>query len=275
MPISNRHVGRLRSLLCLSLSVIVTQSCMYADETDQAALIPEDVAGQVIPYPSEWIGYQELPAMRGKRLGIISHLFVREGSQPAARGALARVVDIAIQEPTCLVLKAAQSISDPSHFILYEEWADYDEFFTVQLNREYRTDFSAWLGPLGARPAAPEFFEIYHDAGDGTTAAGGTFAAISSTLAANNGSEELIRNEFIGLMDAAAEQPGNKVLVAHRSINDPNHFVLYEERPDFDELVSVELQRNDPERFSASLRELDAAAPTIEFFEIIYDPGKE
>lgn len=274
MQISNRHVNTLRLLLCLSLSLTVAQSCMYAGENDQRATIPEDFANQVIRYPTEWIGYQELPAMRGKRLGIISHLFVREGSQPAARSALARVVDIAIQEPTCLTLKAAQSISDPSHFILYEEWADYDEFFRVQIDREYRSDFSDWLGPLGAKPAAPEFFEIYYQASDETRITGDTFAAISSTLVANNSSEEQIKSEFITLMNGVAETPSNRLLVAHRSINDPRHYVLYEEWVDFDQLVTVELRKSERETFSDSLRELESAAPTMEFFEVFYDPGK-
>ncbi len=274
MRTRTRQFGRLRALLSLTLSVIATQGCMYAGETDRAAVIPEDVANQVIPYPTEWIGYQELPAMRGKRLGIISHLFVKDGSQPAARGALARVVDIAIREPTCLTLKAAQSISDPSHFILYEEWSDYDEFFTVQLNREYRHDFSAWLGPLGAKPAAPEFFEIYYHAGGETTSGGDTFAAVSSTLVANENSEALIRNEFVGLMNGVAEQPGNRAVVAQQSINEPGHFILYEEWSDLDELVSVELQKSSRESFSDRLGKLDGAAPTIELFEIFYDPGK-
>ena len=275
MSARNRNVNKRSLLLCVSLSFILVQGCMNGDGTNQTVRLPEGIANEVIPYPTEWVGYRERPDMRGKKLGIISHLFVIDGTQSEARSALARVVDIAIQEPTCLVLKAAQSISDPSHFILYEEWSDYDEFFSVQLSRAYRSDFTEWLGPLNAKPAGPEFFEIYHDAGTNKSITGGAFAAVSSTLITNSDAEELVRNRFVSLIDEVAQQTANNSFVAHHSINDPNHFVLYEEWSDSEEFRNGAQQMNDRGTLSAGLEEIGDIESRIEFFEIFYDPGKD
>ena len=72
-------------------------------------------------------------------------------------------MDIVIREPTCRLLKAARSLDDPSHHILYEEWDDYDEFVNVQLNREYRRDFAERMSAFTAAKSSVEIFEVVNE----------------------------------------------------------------------------------------------------------------
>ncbi len=226
----------------------------------------------MIPFPTEWTAYVERPEARGKRLGIVSHLFAREASHSATRAELRHVVDTAIQEPTCLILKAAQSISEPSHFILYEVWSDYDEFFTVQLSREYRGDFAKRLRPLSARPAAPEFFLVLRDTTPPEEASDYTLAVVSSALAADSGNRP--GSALPGNLAATLEVRTDGASFLLHSINDPNHFVAYEEWPEMGDLDVGNFWNRSREKFEGSLEESARIESRMEIFEVFHDPGK-
>jgi|GEM_PF-2511622 len=244
-------------------------------------------AEQVIHYPASWMPYKPRPEMKGKRLGVISHLFIKEGMGDQALREFRKVIDIVLKEPTCLVLKAERSLNDPRHFILYEEWEDYDDFFTVQLKRPYRPDFAKLLGPLAAKPAGPEFFQVYHDATipkKETTKSKSEqkFAVIPSSYIDNLEKDELVKKAFSNLIDEVAKEPTNWILNAQQSINDPKHFILYQEWTDYEHFINVEMKKENREEFSSMIKASGARDPNnpnpikpkMEFFEIIYDPGK-
>lgn len=246
-----------------------------------------DKIGQIIPYPTEWYTYKPLPKMEGKQLGITSHLFVKEGMEKMAGDSFKKVIDIVIKESTCVVLKAEQSLNEPTHFILYEEWLDYDEFFSVQLKREYRKDISKWLGPLAARPAGPEFFEVYHDATNPKpkmeiSLNEEMFAVISSSHIDNLDKEIFIRDAFTKLTDELAKEPSNSKLNAQQSINNSKHFIIYQEWTDYDYFINVEMKKINREYFSKTIAKPGACDNNqdkklfskTEFFKIIYDPGR-
>lgn len=63
--------------------------------------------------------------------------------------------------------------------MVYEEFADDAEFFTVQLDRPYRKAFLRWLLPIIAKPISLEFCEVVMGTGDIETGeAGGACHAL-------------------------------------------------------------------------------------------------
>ena len=68
-----------------------------------------------------------------------------------------------------MILNAQQSINDPSHLVLYEEWSDYDYFVNIEMKKQIREDFSKKLktmfGDAPRKPSRMEFFEIIYDPG--------------------------------------------------------------------------------------------------------------
>lgn len=95
-------------------------------------------------------------------ISVVVKFWAKEGSETEMAEAFKYMIDIVIQEQTCRLLKAHRSASDPLHYILYEEWDDYDEFMNVQLQREYRSEFTQIMDRLRAAPIEVEIFDLVY-----------------------------------------------------------------------------------------------------------------
>jgi quinol monooxygenase YgiN len=232
---------------------------------------------KVIPYPDHWMSHKPLPEMKGKSLGIFAHCFVRDGEQETLRGKYQRIYDMAIEENTCTVLSGSLSLVQPNHHLLYEEWADYDEFFEVQVARTYRKGFFRWLDPIRSGAVSPEFTEMFHSTGKHPfNVAYNAYTLVQSVHVAS-GCEEDARKLFIQYVDDVGKDPQNILANIHQSINNPQHFLLYEIWSDFSYLVESELNSDRRIELEARFNELkdeDLPEPAMEIFQIYYDPEK-
>ena len=61
---------------------------------------------------------------------------------------IARVAD----ESTCLLMAASRDPEDDTRYILFERWADKDEFWDVQMRRGYREAYYEAIAPMQADP---------------------------------------------------------------------------------------------------------------------------
>ena len=231
---------------------------------------------KVMSKPDGWLKYTQRKDMKNKRLGVFAHCFVENGDQPQIKDVYKKIVDIAIEEDTCIVLSASQSLVLPNHNLLYEEWSDYDEFFNVQLKRKYRNAFFRWLDPIRKGPVSPEFTHIFASSGEHPMGIAPQNAYTSITSAHieydNYHTAYLLLNEYV----AEAKANGMRAFVnAHQSLNDPNHFLLYEVWLDFSELMTTGIQDNIEIR-----KKLDGIAiensekSSVELFQVYYDPQK-
>lgn len=233
---------------------------------------------KVIPYPDHWMSYKSMPKMKGKRLGIFAHCFAKSGARDAVKRIYGNIVDIAIEEPTCVVLSGSQSLVSPNHNLLYEEWSDYDEFFEVQVARKYRKGFLRWLDPVREGPISPEFTEMFYSAGDHPLdlAADNAFALVQS-VHIDPGREADVRQLLVQHVNDVSANNKNLHANVHQSINNPQHFLLYEIWNDFEFLVEHELKshrRSELESLFYEIRDHALPDPATELFQIYYDPGK-
>ncbi|QIB64977.1 putative quinol monooxygenase [Kineobactrum salinum] len=232
---------------------------------------------KVVPYPDHWMSHKPMPEMKGKCLGIFAHCFVENGAQETIRDVYRTIVDVAIEEKTCTVLSGSQSLVMPNHNLLYEEWTDYDEFFEVQMARTYRKGFLRWLDPIRNGPVSPEFTEMFHSSGKHPfNVAHHAYTLVQSVHIAP-GREEDARQLFIRHVDDVGQDSKNVLANIHQSLNNPQHFLLYEIWSDFSHLVENELisERRDElqVRFNA-LKDNALPEPAMEIFQIYYDPDK-
>lgn len=232
---------------------------------------------KVIPYPDHWLSYKPRPDMQGKCLGVFAHVFVKNGAQVTIRDVYKNIADVAIEEESCIVLSSAQSLVDTKHNMLYEEWTDYDEFFEVQMSRTYRKGFHKWIDPIKTRPVSPEFTEMFYSSGRHPyNIAYNAFSFVQS-IHVSSGSENRVRKLFSQYIDDVARDAGNVYANAHQSLNNPQHFLLYEVWLDFSSLVVNDLKSERRLEFAARFSELADPAlpePAMEIFQVYYDPGK-
>jgi len=233
---------------------------------------------KVIPYPNEWLVYKPIDEMKGKRLGVFAHCFVKDGEQDAIKQAYKKIVDVAIEEETCLVLSASQSLVLPNHNLLYEEWADYDEFFEVQVNRTYRNTFYKWLDPIRSDSIYAEFTNIFCSAGKHPVniAPQNAYVLVQS-LQIEPGNCEKARLHLAEHVNEISHDKKNLFANAHQSINDPNHFLLYEIWQDFSDLINTQWHRSSREALLQQIydNQNDAQSKSrLEVFQIYYDPEK-
>ena len=102
--------------------------------------------------------------MANRPIIVVMKMWAKEGLDSEVAETFKYMMDIVIKESTCRLLKAERSVEDRSHYILYEEWDDYDEFQNVQLKREYRSDFAERMRKLTAKPSQMEIFELVYEA---------------------------------------------------------------------------------------------------------------
>lgn len=233
---------------------------------------------KVIPHPESWLQYVPKKEMKNQKLGIFAHCYVKNGEQENIKKAYKKIVDIAIEENTCSVLSASQSLVLPNHNMLYEEWFDYDEFFKIQLKKTYRNAFYRWLDPIRKGPISPEFTRILYSSGEHPTdiAPRNAFALIRRYQIQPNNYD----NAYKLLKDYIENIDGNdkRIFVnAHQSLNESNHFLLYEIWLDFNELLKSELHFNVKTNLDQQLEKIapkDQSQPCVETFQIYYDPQK-
>lgn len=232
---------------------------------------------KTVPYPDHWLAYKPLPNMKGKLLGVFAHVFVKHGAEEKIKEVYRKIVDVAIEEKTCIVLSGGQSLIDLKHNLLYEEWTDYEEFFQVQTGRTYRNGFMRWLDPIKLGPVSPEFTEIFHSTGNHPyNVAQNAFSLVQSVHVASE-REDDAKKLFIQYVDSVGQDEKNLYANIHQSLNDPQHFLLYEVWTDLNHLIENELKCERRRELEASFNELKDSAlpePALEIFQIYYDPEK-
>lgn len=233
---------------------------------------------KVISYPNEWLNYKPIDEMKGKPLGVFAHCFVKNGEQDAIKQAYKKIVDVAIEEETCLVLSASQSLVMPNHNLLYEEWTDYDEFFEVQVKRAYRNAFYKWLDPIRSGSISAEFTNIFYSSGRHPVniASQNAYVLVQSYQLKPTDYEKA-RQLLKEHIDAISQDERNIFANAHQSINNPDHFLLYEIWEDFSDLIETELHRNSRTNLHQQMNNAhhdENFKSRTELFQIYYDPDK-
>jgi quinol monooxygenase YgiN len=222
------------------------------------------------------MSYKPLPEMKGKCLGVFAQITVRNGEQSSIKEVYKNIVDVAIEEETCTVLSGSQSLVLPNHNLLYEEWTDYDEFFEVQMARPYRMAFLRWYDPL-REIIGPEFTEMFHSSGKHPfNVAFNAYTLVQSVHIAS-GREEDARQFFIQYIDDVSRDDKNLVANIHQSLNNPQHFLLYEIWSDFSYLILNELssdRRTELEARFNAIKDDALPEPAMELFQIFYDADK-
>ncbi len=232
---------------------------------------------KVIPYPDHWMSYKPRPEMKGKCLGIFAHGFVKNGEQATIKDVYKNIVDVAIEEKNCTVLSGCQSLVDPTHNMLYEEWTDYDEFFEVQVARTYRHGFMRWLNPIIDGPISPEFTEMFYTSGKHPLDVAYNAYTLIQSVHIASGREEETKQLFIDYIDVVGKDEQNLVANIHQSLNNPQHFLLYEVWSDFSHVIENELKSERrvelEDRFN-ELKDDSLPEPALELYQIYYDPEK-
>lgn len=179
--------------------------------------------------------YQPRADLKDKNIAVFASIYPGSDKHQKTLEILKSVVDTVIDESTCRILTVNQSVSNPDHFMLYEEWSDYDEFFTVQLKRNYRQGFAEKLGTVRDKPSTFEFFEIMGESiGESTDV-----IEANSTDYENNTcvvtrlrlKEEFQEDGESGLTNFPAfseNDDDNLSCKLFRSLNDPLLFVIYD-----------------------------------------------
>ncbi len=85
-------------------------------------------------------------------LTIIVINWVKPGCEEKYQLLLEPVLDAMRYEPTFINTILHQDAEDSSRFMLYETWADRDDFFDVQRNKSYRAEYERLLPNLLRAP---------------------------------------------------------------------------------------------------------------------------
>ncbi|GAA3079443.1 putative quinol monooxygenase [Pseudonocardia yunnanensis] len=83
---------------------------------------------------------------------------VRDGHADEYLQIVQPVLDAMRHEPTFLNTALHQDPADPTRFMLYETWADRDEFFQVQMKRAYRIAYENRLPEILRTPREIRFW---------------------------------------------------------------------------------------------------------------------
>ena len=94
--------------------------------------------------------------------------------------------------------------------------------------------------------------------------------AVVMNLWAKNGTESELAETFKYMMNIVIQEPTCRLLIAERSLQDPLHYILYEELDDYDEFLEVQLKREYRGEFAARMSELRSTESQMEIFELLY-----
>jgi len=81
-------------------------------------------------------------------LTIIVINWVKPGCELEYQRLVEPVLDAMRYEPTFINTILHQDVEDPARFMLYETWADRDDFFDVQRHKPYRAEYERLLHNL-------------------------------------------------------------------------------------------------------------------------------
>jgi len=84
---------------------------------------------------------------------------VKPGCEAEYRRWAEPVLDAMRHEPTFINTILHQSVEDSTCFMLYETWADRDDFFDIQMEKSYRSEYERILPSLLRVPREITFFE--------------------------------------------------------------------------------------------------------------------
>ena len=82
---------------------------------------------------------------------------IKPGFQSEYENLVAPVLDAMRHEPTFINTVLHSDPEDPTRFMLYETWLDRDDFFQVQLKRDYRRAYEERLSADLTNPASDIF----------------------------------------------------------------------------------------------------------------------
>lgn len=225
------------------------------------------------PHPDGWLPHTPRPEMKGKRLGILAHTWFKPDHVDQMGPIFRKITDIAVEELTGLALDANVSLQDPLHNMMYEEWENYDEFFSTQLTRPYRMAFLRWLLPVMSVPISAEFYEVIERSGafvSGEHAGVGTIVLSAKVPEAKRDEAHHLTSRYACALDAEADCKG---ATAMHSLNDPDHFVVVERWATSDN-VSVDLTALATRAAYADAVSALGAHLTAETFRVYYNPGR-
>lgn len=219
--------------------------------------------------------YQPRPDLKNKSIAVFASIYPTPDKHQQTKDILKSVVDIVKNESTCISLKVIQSVCNPDHFMLYEEWCDYDEFFTVQLKRDYRQGFSEKLGAVRGKPSTFEFFEILSESGklvEEKLADQDKYTCVVSHLwlkEEHRGRWGNVASALPELSEAADTSQSCKLF---RSLNDPLLFVIYHLSLDSEQSPGMEKNYVIPFCFSEFFNNDVIEMQQVEFFQTRYIP---
>lgn len=93
-----------------------------------------------------------------KEFAVIVSIHLKPGAEKEFLDLLMPVIDGVRLEPTFINNFLHQDPEDPTRFMVYENWADRDEFFAVQMKRDYRKAYESRLPELLAEPRGVEIW---------------------------------------------------------------------------------------------------------------------
>jgi len=85
--------------------------------------------------------------------------WVKPGFEAKYRRCSESVLDAMRHETTFINTILHRDAEDPTRFMLYETWADRDDFFDIQMKKSYRSDYERILPSLLRAPREITFFE--------------------------------------------------------------------------------------------------------------------
>jgi len=94
-----------------------------------------------------------------KPITMIVINWVKPGCETEYRRWTAPVLDAMRHEPTFINTILHQDDEDPTRFMLYETWADRNDFFDIQMKKPYRLEYEHMLPGLLRAPREITFFK--------------------------------------------------------------------------------------------------------------------
>ena len=267
-----KYLCLLISFLCLSPSTIAYDIDLTVS-TPEKGSEPELSSSQKATPPV--FTYTPSPNLKGKHIGIFANVYPMVTKYDETLEILKFIVDTVQIETTCRTLKATQSTTQPGHFMLYEEWEDYDELFKVQFRRPYRKGFSERLDSVRKESSSVELYEILIEYDKPKTLKKPkpvTPFSVVTRFSVAEGNVQQAKTELFRLLESAKTSDSAVLLRAHQRIGNPKQFMLYEEWLELENFKQVELVGETRQQFNNTIAMLSGNAPTQEYFDIRYDP---
>ena len=94
-----------------------------------------------------------------KEITFVVTLLVKPGMEEAFLRLLTPLLDAMRHEGTFVNTVLHRDPEDPSRFMLYETWADREEFIAVQMNRDYRKAYEDRLPEFLREPRQAQIWQ--------------------------------------------------------------------------------------------------------------------